>query len=70
MKKFLVWLIRFYQRYISPYKGGATCRFIPSCSAYAIQALETYGAAKGMRLAIKRILRCHPFSKGGFDPVP
>ncbi len=51
-------------------KGRRVCIFIPSCSAYAIQAIEKYGAFKGMFLACKRILRCNPFGKGGFDPVP
>ena len=70
MKKILVAMVRFYQRNISPYKGGATCRFVPTCSEYALEALEKYGALKGSLLAIRRILRCHPFSKGGYDPVP
>ena len=70
MKKILIAIIRFYQRNISPYKGGATCRFVPTCSEYALEALEKYGALKGSLLAIRRILRCHPISKGGYDPVP
>ena len=70
MKKILIAIIRFYQRNISPYKGGATCRFVPTCSQYALEALEKYGAVKGSLLAIRRILRCHPISKGGYDPVP
>ena len=70
MKKILIATVRFYQRNISPYKGGATCRFVPTCSEYALEALEKYGALKGSLLAIRRILRCHPFSKGGCDPVP
>ena len=70
MKKILIAIVRFYQRNISPYKGGATCRFVPTCSEYALEALEKYGALKGSLLAIRRILRCHPFSKGGCDPVP
>ena len=70
MKKILVAMVRFYQRNISPYKGGATCRFVPTCSEYALEALEKYGALKGSLLAIRRILRCHPLSKGGYDPVP
>jgi len=70
LKKILVAMVRFYQRNISPYKGGATCRFVPTCSEYALEALEKYGALKGSLLAIRRILRCHPFSKGGYDPVP
>ncbi len=70
MKKILIAIVRFYQRNISPYKGGATCRFVPTCSEYALEALEKYGALKGSLLAMRRILRCHPLSKGGYDPVP
>lgn len=70
MKKILIAIVRFYQRNISPYKGGSSCRFVPTCSQYALEALEKYGAIKGSLLAIRRILRCHPFSAGGYDPVP
>ena len=70
MKKIVIKLIRFYQMAISPYKGGPTCRYIPSCSVYAIQAVSKYGAWKGGIMALKRILRCNPFHKGGYDPVP
>jgi len=70
LKRILIALVRFYQRNISPYKGGSSCRFIPTCSQYALEALEKYGAVKGSLLAIRRILRCHPFSAGGYDPVP
>lgn len=70
MKKILIALVKFYQKAISPYKGGACCRFTPTCSEYAIQALEKYGAIKGLWLSIKRILKCHPFHKGGYDPLP
>ena len=69
MKKVLIAGIRFYQRYISPMKG-TKCPYIPSCSQYGIEAIEKYGAFKGSLLAIWRIIRCNPFSKGGFDPVP
>ena len=69
MKKLMIFLIRFYKTSISPYKGGKTCRFVPTCSTYAIEAIEKYGAVKGGFLAVKRILRCHPFSKGGYDPL-
>lgn len=62
-------LIRLYQKYLSPLKG-ATCRFHPSCSQYAIEALRTHGAFRGFYLMIWRILRCQPFTRGGFDPVP
>lgn len=68
MKKLLILLIRFYQMCISPYLG-ANCRFYPTCSSYAIEALQKYGAIKGGYLTMRRILRCHPFCKGGYDPV-
>ncbi|MFV0362474.1 MAG: membrane protein insertion efficiency factor YidD [Suipraeoptans sp.] len=70
MKKFLLFLIRFYRKYISGAKGVATCKYYPTCSTYAYEAIEKYGAFKGGRLAIWRILRCNPFSKGGVDMVP
>ena len=70
MKKLLLSLIRFYQRCISPYTP-ASCRFRPTCSAYAIEAINKYGALKGGWLAFKRLLRCNPFYKGDpYDPVP
>ncbi|MDO5097066.1 MAG: membrane protein insertion efficiency factor YidD [Peptostreptococcaceae bacterium] len=69
LNKILIAIIRFYQVAISPIKGPS-CRFHPTCSAYAIEAIKKYGAFKGGYLAIKRILRCHPFNKGGYDPVP
>ncbi|MBR6564236.1 MAG: membrane protein insertion efficiency factor YidD [Clostridia bacterium] len=69
MKKLLIKLIRFYQTAISPRKI-ACCRFEPSCSQYAIEAITIHGAFKGSFLAIWRILRCNPFCKGGYDPVP
>lgn len=69
MSKLLLAMIRFYRGAISPLLG-ANCRFIPTCSAYAMQAIEKYGAWKGGWLALRRILRCHPFCKGGYDPVP
>ena len=70
MKKLFLVLIRFYQRNISPL-SPPRCRFVPSCSEYAREAIEKYGAAKGGYLAFKRFLRCHPFHKGGwYDPVP
>ena len=62
--------IRLYQRYLSPMKGGIRCPYIPSCSQYAVEAIEKYGAVKGSLLASWRILRCNPFSRGGIDPVP
>lgn len=70
MKKLLINLVRFYQKNISPVKRTPCCRFYPTCSAYAIKALEIHGAFKGSFLAIWRLLRCNPICKGGFDPVP
>ena len=68
-----VWLamgmIRFYQRYLSILKPP-TCRFTPTCSQYALQAIGKYGLAKGIYLGVRRLLRCHPFHPGGWDPVP
>ncbi|WP_017001128.1 membrane protein insertion efficiency factor YidD [Mammaliicoccus lentus] len=69
MKKLFIKLIRLYQRYISPLTPP-TCRFHPTCSNYAIEAISEYGVLKGTWFAIKRILKCHPFHPGGFDPVP
>lgn len=70
MKRIFLALIRFYQRSISPYTP-ASCRFTPTCSAYAKEAIEKYGAAKGGLLALRRLLKCHPFYKGDpYDPVP
>ena len=66
----LIKSVDFYRRAISPHKGGPCCRFVPTCSQYAKTALERYGAIKGTRLAAWRILRCNPWSKGGYDPVP
>lgn len=63
-------MIRLYQKYISPLKRTSSCIYTPTCSLYAIEALEKYGTFKGMYLALRRILRCHPFHKGGYDPVP
>lgn len=68
MKKFLIYLIRLYQKYISPMKKPC-CRFYPTCSAYAIEALEKKGVFLGGALAVWRVLRCNPFGKGGYDPV-
>ena len=70
MKRILLALIRFYQRGISAYTPPS-CRFTPTCSAYAFEAITKYGAIKGSWLAVKRLLRCNPFYKGDFyDPVP
>lgn len=70
MKYALLKMIRFYRRHISPYRP-ACCRFTPTCSAYALEAIDKYGAVKGGCLTLRRILRCHPFYKGDtYDPVP
>lgn len=70
MRKLLLLLIRFYQKAISPHFPGC-CRFRPTCSAYAFEAIQKYGVIKGGRLALRRILRCRPFYKGDvYDPVP
>jgi len=69
MKKFLIKLVEFYQRYISASRPPR-CKYYPTCSHYSIEALEKHGAFKGFFLSVWRILRCNPFSKGGFDPVP
>ena len=63
-------LIRFYQICLSPLKGGPTCRFTPTCSQYALEAVKKYGPFKGGWLALRRILRCHPLGGSGYDPVP
>lgn len=67
-KIILLNVIKFYRKYISPLKRPS-CRFYPTCSQYAINSIEKYGAIKGGIMAIKRIMRCHPFNKGGYDPV-
>ena len=69
MKRALIAFVKFYRRNISPLRPPC-CRYIPTCSQYALEALEKYGALKGSWLALRRILRCHPFHKGGYDPVP
>lgn len=72
LKRLLLWMIRFYRKRISPLRP-ACCRFIPSCSAYALQAVEKYGAGKGSLLALRRISKCHPFHRQEhivYDPVP
>jgi putative membrane protein insertion efficiency factor len=69
MKHILVFLISIYQQGISPY-FPSQCRFYPSCSEYAKQAISRYGSLKGLFLSLKRILKCHPFHPGGCDPVP
>lgn len=69
VKRILIKAVKFYQKYLSPVKGRSMCIYIPTCSQYAVQALEKYGAVKGSFLALKRILRCNPLAKGGFDPL-
>ena len=69
MKKALIAMVRFYRKNISP-AFKASCRYIPTCSEYALDALEKHGAAKGSLLTIMRFLKCNPFFKGGYDPVP
>ena len=71
-RKVLIKIIEFYQEHISKVlaNGGINCKFYPTCSTYALEAVEKYGAFKGGYLAIKRVLRCNPFSRGGYDPVP
>lgn len=69
MKKLILAVIRFYRRHISPHLPPM-CRYYPTCSCYAVEAIETHGAFKGSLLAVWRILRCNPFSVGGYDPVP
>ena len=70
MKQVCIWLIRFYQRFLSPLKRRPTCRFTPTCSAYAVEAFQKRGFFVGFGLTVWRILRCNPFGKWGYDPVP
>ncbi|HJB91763.1 MAG TPA: membrane protein insertion efficiency factor YidD [Candidatus Eisenbergiella merdigallinarum] len=69
MKNILIAAIRFYRKYLSPLKR-MRCPYIPTCSEYGLEAIQRYGAVRGGLLAVWRILRCNPFSKGGYDPVP
>lgn len=69
MKSFFIAAIKIYQQHISPLKKP-TCKYIPTCSQYAIEAIERFGSIKGIFLTTRRILRCNPFSVGGYDPVP
>lgn len=73
MTRILLALVRFYQRWISPALHALTpwsCKFLPTCSEYAAMAITLHGPVKGVGLALRRLARCHPFSRGGFDPVP
>ncbi len=70
MKKIFINLVKFYRKNLSHRKKYSTCRFYPTCSEYALTALERYGAFKGGVMSLWRILRCNPFSRGGYDPVP
>lgn len=70
MKQLMIGLIHFYQKYLSSRKPYNTCKYLPTCSEYAVQAIQKHGALKGGFLAFWRILRCNPFSKGGVDMVP
>lgn len=69
MSRFLLGLIRLYQLLLSPY-FGQQCRFTPTCSHYAVEAIDKYGSFKGLVYSIRRLLRCHPWHAGGYDPVP
>lgn len=69
MKQIFIGIIRFYQKFISP-MTPPTCRFYPTCSHYGLEAFQKHGAFKGFWLTCKRILKCHPFHPGGFDPIP
>ena len=69
IKKILIWFIKGYRYLVSPLLPPS-CRFTPTCSIYAIEAIERYGAWRGAYLTTRRILRCHPFCQGGYDPVP
>ena len=68
ISRILILIIRFYQKFISPLKGP-TCRFYPTCSAYSIEAIKKYGPITGSYLSLRRILKCHPFHEGGYDPL-
>lgn len=70
MKNILLGVIKIYRRYISSLKIRPTCIYVPTCSEYAAEAIKKYGSLKGTYLSTKRLLRCHPFAKGGYDPVP
>lgn len=71
MKRIIIFLIKCYQKWISPFLGniGIHCKYYPTCSEYMKQAVEKYGCIKGVFLGIKRLLKCNPFSRGGYDPL-
>jgi len=69
LKGLLVRVLKLYKTFLSPLLPPA-CRFHPSCSSYAIQALETHGVIRGLWLALRRLIRCHPYNPGGYDPIP
>jgi len=69
MKRLVLWAIEFYRRAGSPYLGGR-CRYVPSCSSYAYEAVERFGVVRGGWLALRRLARCHPWGGQGYDPVP
>ena len=69
-KRILLYILKIYRKYISPLKRRSSCVFVPCCSLYAVQSIEKYGAVKGTYLSFRRIIGCHPYSKGGYDPVP
>ncbi len=73
MKKLLIFVLKLYKKVVSPFLEvlfGKACRFTPSCSQYTIEALEKYGAGRGLNLGLKRFLKCHPWGSSGYDPVP
>jgi putative membrane protein insertion efficiency factor len=70
ISKILIFIISLYQKFISPIKRRSSCIYYPTCSSYAKEAIQKYGAIKGVYLSARRILRCHPFHEGGYDPVP
>jgi hypothetical protein len=70
MHKFVIYMIRVYQRFLSPIFGRSCCRFDPTCSQYSIEVISRFGLTKGLYLTIKRLLKCHPFYPGRHDPVP
>lgn len=70
LKDAAIWPLKAYQRYLSPLKGAPSCRFHPTCSSYAIEAIEVHGVLRGSWMGLMRVLRCHPFHPGGYDPVP